>query len=62
MKQIITNYIKDESAIDDSVSKMILLVVAISCAMGVGWWIWNTLQSRTAESDCSNSNSPWCME
>lgn len=58
----IKSYIVDESAVDEAVGKIILIAICIGCCMGVGWWIWNTLQSKTTKANCSNSNSPWCVE
>lgn len=62
MKNIICSYIRDEKAVDEAVSKMIFIVLGITCAMALGWWVWNILQSRTEQSNCANSNSPWCVE
>lgn len=62
MKSLIKNYINDECAVDEAVGKMIFIIITITCAMGVGWWIWNTLQSRTEKSSCANNPSPWCVE
>jgi len=62
MKNAIKSYVKDESALDESVTKMLFIVIGIGCAMAVGWYIWNTLQKKTSKADCTNSNSPWCVE
>lgn len=62
MKNAIREYIHDESAVDEAVGKIIFIVIAITCAMAIGWWIWNTLKKRTEASRCANSNSPFCVE
>lgn len=62
MKNVIKSYVKNESALDESVEKMMFIIIAIGCAMAVGWFIWNTLQKKTDKASCSSSNSPWCVE
>lgn len=63
MHQIIKNYILDEAAVDEAVGKMLLIVITIGCCMAVGWWVWNSLESRTKKTNCgTNNQSPFCME
>lgn len=62
IKKPIQSYVKDESAVDEAVGKMILICVTIAACMGVGWFIWNKLQETTSKSSCTSTDSPWCIE
>lgn len=62
MGYLVKSYIKNDSAVDEAVSKIIFIVIAIGCSMAVGWFLWNSLQSKTEKTDCKNSSSPWCTE
>lgn len=57
---MITSYFKDETA--SSVETVVLTVVGIIVALGVGWWIFNVIHDQAKGSNCSNSSSPFCME
>lgn len=57
---MITSYFKDETA--SSVETVVLTVVGIIVALGVGWWIFNVIHDQAKGSSCSSSNSPFCME
>lgn len=57
---MIKSYLKDESALDEEVSKVIMIVISIACAIGVGWWVWGILEKQTSQSNCSSNPSPWC--
>lgn len=62
VKEKVKNYLSDDSAVDGSVEKIMYIVIAIGCAMMVGWYIWNTLKKHTESSSCDSSDSPWCTE
>lgn len=62
LKNAAVNYWKDEDAVDDSITKIIMIVVGIACATAVGWYVWNILQKRTEQSSCANNPGPFCVE
>lgn len=62
MKSLIQSYLKEEQALDDSVSKILFVVIAIALATAVGYWMWNTVKGRTEKSSCANNPGPFCME
>ena len=62
IKENCKNYLSDDSAVDGSIEKIILIAVSVAGAMGVGYFIWNKLKSQTTNADCSESDSPWCVE
>lgn len=62
IKEKCKNYLSGDSAVDGSIEKIILVAVSVAGAMGVGYFIWNKLKSQTTNADCSESDSPWCVE
>lgn len=62
IKEKCKNYLSDDSAVDGSIEKIVLIAVSVAGAMGVGYYIWNKLKAQTTNSDCSELDSPWCVE
>ena len=62
IKSDLQTYIYDDNAVDEAVSKMMLIVISIGCCMALGWWVFNLLKSRTEQSSCEHSDNPWCIE
>ena len=61
-KEKIKNYLSDDSAVDGSVEKILMVTLSIAMAMAVGYYIWNKLKDQTSTSNCDSSDSPWCTE
>lgn len=62
MKDKIARYIADEKAAED-IQVVMFTVIGISCAIAIGWWIWNTLAAQTEKSKCGGKNAnPFCVE
>ena len=61
MKQIITQYWKDEAAAE-SIETIILTIVSISIAIAVGWTIYNSVKRSTEKESCDVNASPFCVE
>ena len=58
---LIYRYFKEETAAED-IQMVILTVVSAAAAIGVGWWIWNTLKHQTEGQGCDETESPFCIE
>ena len=62
MIEKIRNYLIDETAAED-IQVVMFTVIGISCAIAIGWWIWNTLAAQTEKSKCGGQNAnPFCVE
>lgn len=46
MKNAIKSYVKNESALDDQVGKILFIVVIIGVVMAIGWFVWNMLSNK----------------
>lgn len=58
----IKSYIQEEDAMDELVSKMLLIVGGICVAIAIGWYVWNTLQNQTEKQKCNGTANPFCVE
>lgn len=54
------SYVKDENAIDDGVTKIIFIVLAVIVVMGIGWYVWNLIANKadTATKQSDGSSNP----
>lgn len=62
IKKEVKAYLKEEAALDDSITKMIFVIGSIAAASGVVYYIWNKLSERTSKASCDNNPSPFCVE
>lgn len=57
------SYLLDEQAgLDDSISKVIFMIVAIACGLGMFFYIFNLLKSRSEKASCANHDGPFCVD
>lgn len=61
MKERCLRYWKEEEAAE-SIETIILAIVAISLATGVGWMIYNSVKKTQEKESCETSDSPFCVE
>lgn len=58
MPQIIKDYVMDEDALDESVGKMLFILVVIVAIIAIGWFVWNFLSNKASvATDEANSTS-----
>lgn len=60
MLQAVRNYVKDDSALDAEVSKIIAIVLVIVVIMALGWFAWNQIGKRAdvATNEIESSSNP----
>lgn len=59
-KSMIRNYFKDETAVDDSIAKILFVVVGIAVVGAIGWFAWNAIsnQANIATNRLNNNTNP----
>lgn len=61
MKNILMKYIKEDTAAED-IQVVILTVIGLSCAIAIGWWVWNILSDQANSTKCDGNANPFCIE
>lgn len=48
---MIKRYLKDESALDAEISKVIMIVIVIAAVIAIGWWVWNMISGQVSSAN-----------
>ena len=60
MLNTVKSYIKEDSALDEAVGKIIFIVAVIVVLMAIGWFVWNLISQKanTATQQANNGTNP----
>lgn len=60
-KNMIKEYFLCEDAKEEIVT-VVLTVLGLAVATGIGWWIWSVVQNQVSKQSCSTNNDIFCIE